>query len=349
MKFVALCILCVNACIINAQDTLPVQAKQVSRSGFINIYPDRGHLVALAQDGSVYQVRLSDLTLKDTIKFAMKASAIGRDRNGMIWAADEYQSLFSLRDTGWKWEKRVTGRTYEFVFDSRNNLFLLTSLGVYNGKTEMFYATNSIEAGYFRLSPYVLKPSSFHIDDSDNIWMHWISRSGGELQVFSTKSNSYFKPDRKVISPFRRYTSIVGTGKTIFFTDADIYGMSDIFSYRGDSMRRLLHKGYDTVTIGVSAGQEEYLGAAFFNEADQSIYYFSAKGLFRAKYDAVRDKLDKPQRVMPSQHTWFNNSPDAEGFAMSVSKLLIHEGMVIYLARNDGIFIFKDGKLYNLR
>jgi hypothetical protein len=243
----------------------------------------------------------------------------------------------------------ATYNIWEFAFNSQNDLFLITSLGVYNSKTEMFYWTNKFKSQIFLFRPYSLKPVCFYIDDADNLWMATNSRMGCDIQVFSTRTNTFTTFKKKGIKRLSDIGSIFGFRKTIFFTQGDINGMSDVFSYYKGTMRRLVHKEYDTATIGPPKDQEEYISAGTFDEINKELYYYSNKGMFKARYNSKKNELENLKRIIPPQYVWTNDQPDRFGFALWVNKIFVYDKCVIYLNMNEGIFVFKDGILYNLK
>jgi len=331
------------------KDTIPVIKKQISNSLFIDCHPYKEGLAALAQGGKIYQINLTSFSSAILSPFSF--STIATDRNGMLWAADSNSSYYSLRDTGWKWEGMVNAhRIWGFAFDKNNNLFLITSLGIFDQKTEMFYGENKYRKFYshgFARSAYNV--NCYYMDYKDRLWMGSNSRSMKEIHVFSTRENKFITSRLKGFSWFRSIQGIFGHGKHILFIDSDwMFGMSSIKSYKKDTMIRIHHPEYDTMTLGPLKEAEEYIGAAFINNNNE-LYYYSNQGLLKAKYNSKKNKLEVAQLIMASQLAWTGYEFEARDFVVRLKKMFSYQSSIVYLHTEEGIFVYDGRSLLNLK
>jgi len=335
---------------VYCQDTMSVSKKLISNSAFTDCHVYKNGLVALAENGKIYQINFPEysFSILSTYSFA----TISTDRNGLLWAVDSFSQVFTLRDTGWHSEKVIAAqRIWGIAFTHSNTLFLITDLGIYNSKTEMFYGINKyrhFSSSFFARSKY--RPACFYMDKKDNLWIAGYSRVSRELHVFSAKKNLFITSKLKGLVWLRDIRSIFGYKSTIFLANLEtIAGMSAIYSYQKDTLRRIHHHEYDTMRFGPSKGMEEYIGAAFFSEQDKSIYYYTNKGLFRAKYNAKKNIIEEPRRLVRPSYTWNGYEMESDRFAMLVEKIFRYQDLIIYLNKEEGIFIIGGEKIINLR
>ncbi|MEQ1677524.1 MAG: hypothetical protein ABL876_12525 [Chitinophagaceae bacterium] len=332
------------------QDTLPVIKRQISSSRFVDCYPHKNGFAALSEDGKLYQIRTSDFS--DSILFSTSVSTIGTDRKGMLWAADNYSSYYSLQDTGWKWEGSLAaGKIWEIAFDTDNKPVLITDLGIYNQETEMYYGVNNhrgIRMNSFARSRY--HANCFYMDDADNLWVGSNSRNSREIHVFSTRKNKFITSTMKGLRWVHYVQGIFGHHKDVFVIDLEaISGMSRLYNYSKDTMISIHHPEYDTMRFGPVRGTEDYIGAAFFDKDSKEIYYYSSLGLLKGKYNSKKRKLEKTELVMPAQCIWNGYEFEEMGFAIRLRKMFKYQGLIIYLQKEDGVFVFDGRRIINLR
>ncbi len=327
-----------------SQDTIPVIKKSISNSGFNDCYTYKNGIAALTKTGIIYQINLPAYSFSKLSSYGF--TTIATDRNGMLWAADSNIHFYSLRDTGWKWEGFVTaGVIREIAFDSRNNPYLITDLGIYNRKTEMFYGVNKVRNHYsYAFGRGRYRTDCFYVDERDNIWIGSNARIGKEIHVFSTKTNAFVTGRMKGFEWRRNVRCLFGYGKTVFIAAYNYMGLSSIYSYRNDTIRRVHHPEYDTMSSGPSKNEEDHIGAAFFNKENKEIYYYSSQGLIRAKYNIKRNRLDLPEIVMPAQLRWNGYELESADFVAGLKKMFQYKNLIIYLHREEGIYIY-DGRI----
>jgi len=335
---------------VYCQDTMSVSKKLISNSAFTDCYVYKNGLAALAGNGKIYQINFPEYSF--SILSSYSFVTISTDRNGLLWAVDSFSQVFTLSDTGWHREKVIAAqRVWGITFTQSNTLLLITDLGIYNSKTEMFYGINKyrhFSSSFFAKSRY--RPACYYMDEKDKLWISGHSRIINELHVFSAKKNHFITSKLKGLVSLRGTKSIFGFKSTIFFANLEtIAGMSAIYSYQNDTMRRIHHHEYDTMRFGPPKGMEEYIGAAFFNEQDKSIYYYSNKGLFKAKYNARKNIIEEPERFVPPVYTWNGYEMESDRFAMLIEKIFRYKDLIVYLNKEEGIFITDRKKIMNLR
>jgi hypothetical protein len=346
MKKIIFLILLYNSYHLFGQDT--VITKQISSSSFVDCYSYKNGLAALAVGGKIYQINLTDYS--SSILSSYSFSAIAIDRNGILWGADSSNFIYSLRDTGWKFENAIaTQNIWDITFDNDDNLILFTDLGIYNSKTEMFYAINKNGKRWSSFSRGRFRPYCYYVDYKNDLWIGSNPRGGSEILVFSFRSNKYITPEIKGLTYIHLIQSIFGNKKTVFFARRDMFGMSAIYSYKKDTMKTIHHPEYDTMTIGPSKEAEEYIGAAFINKDGNEIYYYSNQGLLKAKYNSQKNKLETPVLIMPAQCAWTGYEFDPIDFVIRLKKMFLYQNQIVYLHKEEGIFIFNQHSLYNLR
>ncbi len=335
---------------VYCQDTMPVSKKLISNSTFADCYVYKNGLAALAGNGKIYQINFPEYSF--SILSPYNFATISTDRNGLLWAVDSFSQVFTLRDTGWHREKMIsTHQVWGITFTQSNTLLLITDLGIYNSKTEMFYGINKyrhFSSSFFAKSKY--RPACYYMDKKDKLWISGYSRIINELHVFSAKKNHFITSKLKGLVGLRDTKSIFGFKNTIFFANLEtIAGMSAIYSYHKDTMRRIHHYEYDTMSYGPPKGMEEYIGAAFFDEQDRSIYYYTNKGLLKAKYNTRKNIIETPKRIVPPIYIWNGYNMESDRFAMLVEKIFRYQDLIIYLNKEEGIFVTDGRKTINLK
>lgn len=325
-----------------SQDTIEVKHLQVTDNQFAAFYPSTGStLAALTKNGSVYKINLDDLSVWRV--GSLRATALGCDRKGMMWAIDSFQRLFKWVDTGWAFQKNIIATAWEFAFNRNNDLFLLTDMGIYDDRSGMYYATNKNPLG----ARYSLQPATFFIDDEDAIWIVNNYRWGKFMLRFSTRDKTYWSAND--IKMFTRdlIEMAAGPTKVHFMMCSRMFGESAIRSFTQKGSDLLYKNKYDASRDTIPVDQE-YLGAGWFDWEKQELYYFSSKGVQKAGYDAGKNKLMEPVTLFPSP-SYRNrlNSHDLS-FPMQVKSLYPHKAAIVFLHKMDGLFVYKNGQLFNL-
>ena len=333
-------ILFFSSLFIQAQDTIAIQSRRVSNSRFVDFYPGKGsELAALAADGSVYKIDLE--TLKATGLGKIKALTIGCDREGDIWAADSLGYIQKWKDTGWVSNRLVTGRVWKFVFNKANELFLLTDLGIYDSRDDMYYGTNKL---LFNLR-HNLNPDVYFIDEEDAIWIVYRIRGFGTMLRYSTRDKIYYTNNHMRSMDFRLRAFVPG-GSVNFLIKSDEYGMSTIKTFDVNGSDSVYQNEFDPYR-GPTRDQEEYLGPGWFDKERQEMYYYSSRGVSRAKYDSSNKRLLTPERLFPAQNDWINRVPDKSYFAFSLKSFYQWKSISVYLHDRYGLFIYKNGVIQN--
>jgi hypothetical protein len=334
-----------------AQDSLIISKTIGSGSSYIDCYEYKEGLVALSKYGDLYFINY----LKETVNKmpANKFAKIAVDRKGDLWAADSFSMLYTLKDTGWKTEKYIAAKNiWQILFSNSNNIVLITDLGIYDSKNEMYYGVNKFRNSYSSMFPRTnYKPSHTYIDSKNNLWVQTASRRIPEIHIYSIKKRRFVTNELKGSKYyFHSLRTIFGNKRTIFFAELElIAGMSAIYRYKKDTIRRIHHPEYDTMNYGPLKKDEEYIGAALYSKKDNSIYYYSDKGLFKAKYNKAKQQLKVPIRILPPYYLWNGYNMDASSFTTGLRNFFKNEHSIFFLGFDEGIFIYNEKGVINYR
>jgi len=93
----------------------------------------------------------------------------------------------------------------------------------------------------------------------------------------------------------------------------------------------------------------DYIGPATYHASDNSIYFYSQKGIFKGRLtDSLSDMKNWVRVAKPALH-WKSGQIDAVGSPMNVLKLAFApNGRLYFLSQNDGIGYVDDGKVIML-
>lgn len=335
-----------------AQDTAVFSSKMVSGSEFTDCYGYKNGLAALAKNGNLFFI---DYSKGSASKITDKKYArVGVDRKGILWVADSASVLWSLQDTGWRKEVIIAApNIWAIVFSQKNKLLLVTSLGIYNSATEMFYGINRSGdrvSSFFPRTGYKIK--CFYVDEKDNLWINGRSRMVDEVHVFSIRLNTFITNKKKGTKLwFSGLQNIFGYRKNIFFTEMGnpYTGDGCLYSYGNDTLIRMHHPEYDTMTIGPSEADQVIIGGAFYNEEDKNIYYYSNSGLMKATFNRSNRKLGQETRICAPYYLWNGYKMDSRTFVFGMEKMFYYHHAIIYLNRAEGIFVWNGKVSYNFR
>lgn len=334
---------------VNGQDSIPA-IKQVIKIGEpVDCLPYKKGIACLTKQGDIYQVNLPDFSFSKISWHSYAAIAV--DRQQTLWAVDSFSSYYSLQDTGWHFEGRANvKKVHKLLFSRQNIPILITSLGILNSKTGMFYGENKYRKRSFStFSMREYQTDCAYIDDQDNLWMGANSRISKEVHVFSIKKNKFITSELKGFSGFHSVQDIFGDGKQIFFVDLDfIAGMSSIKTYQKDTIIRIHHPEYDTMTIGPLRHEAEYIGAGFYDATSKEIYYLSNLGLLKSKYNPKKAKIVKQEKFFPIQGDWNGYEYENAAFPLYLKRMFRHENMIIYFHSGEGIFVFDGLTIINI-
>ncbi|MBI5857623.1 MAG: hypothetical protein HZB42_08220 [Sphingobacteriales bacterium] len=125
--------------------------------------------------------------------------------------------------------------------------------------------------------------------------------------------------------------------------------MSAIMTYKKDTMLRIHHPEYDTSRFGPKRDDEDFIGTGYYDYASKEIYYFSSLGLMKCRYSSGKRKITKTEIIIPGQKEWNGYEFENSRFPAYLRKMIKIRNQIIYLHRDDRIFITDGKKIINLK
>jgi hypothetical protein len=127
------------------------------------------------------------------------------------------------------------------------------------------------------------------------------------------------------------------------------HGISEIEYFYQDSAYKIYINPFDDPEKGPNPEQEETIGAGFFDSSNNSLYYYSSKGLMKARINEREKSLSNIVKLVPPLNSWYNGVADKQEFAREVRKVFNVNGSLVFYHRRYGLFIFNNGELVNLQ
>ena len=235
--------------------------------------------------------------------------------------------------------------------DKQQRLWAAGAKGLIQVATGRTYVPDSTQNIYYKWLP---DPAATLLDAAGRLWIGFgMGEWGGNLQVFNTETQRFdyvdFRKSAACLAPVKSFCQVadqvyMSCGVMHFFTFGCITRFDALAPkpvFISDEKRN-----YRLTADGQKAG--EYLGPTTYNVVDNSLYYYSQNGVFKAGIRSDLSKVESWKLVFKPQLHWTSGQRDAIGSPMNVSKMAATaDGTLVLLAPNDGVGIW-DGITFNL-
>jgi hypothetical protein len=327
----------------SCQDSIAYSVTNISGSVFVQAEKYRDGIAALSHEGKIYSI--NPRTLKVTL-LNDSCRLIASDKLGRVWMVDSSYYIHYLTDTVWQFYRSpIKGRINSIVFKENNDPVFITHWGVYDSELKMYYGTDDIIAppGLWEI------PSPRHVclfNDLE-LWMVFNAFRFENGLIFNLKDKRYTRFKSRNVYPYS-IRDILSTNKGLLLLKSSM-GISEIEYFLQDSAYRIYINKFADYEKGPDPEEEETIGAAFYENSNSALYYYSSKGLLKARINEEVKSLSNIVTIMPPVNSWYNGFADKQEFARDVKDVFSIDGSFIIYNREYGLFIFADGKLTNLR
>lgn len=344
-----------------------VCGQNVSRPGGYKDFSLAGkNLLLLTKSGQLEL--LNNLTAKHGLPVKTDAPVVAAtiDCEGTIVIGDTNHLIqaYDSRRKAWRVLSTYTDKLTGILFNSQNQLFLITNKGIIDAQTHTTYFpdssfyTNS-QIRYTR--GWFYPPVSF-LDYQDNLWLGFDHGEwGGDVFAFDTHQRVFrqlqTEQNKMTTSPVngfcddRQHVYMSGGLSHIFLTHGSISRFSN-----GRATPVLQSKDketpVETIMEDPRTGKKEKkrlitwkgghrIGPMAYNPTNKCLYFYSQFGIFKGSPKADLADINQWQRILKLNLTWTAGSPNAVGPSMNVLKMqFTPNGTLLFLTEHNGLGIY---------
>jgi hypothetical protein len=314
------------------------------------------------------QVIIWDLTRLDTVHFAynnkFRYTAISKDRENQVFIGTDKGEIYKLNpnDLSFSLFHKLKYRIHSICFNSDNKIFVIVPYAVYDPITKKYWTKFENHAGglvhrkkimrlfWKRTDKFFSMPQFTYLDNNDRWWMcSSYGEFGGEAQIFDTKNSTIYN------NKFEGISTGLFFPKSVFNdNDGNIYITSGLehFTSSGEiykiSSNRIVTKIFDSRDYRDTIKQGIFVGPGAYNKKDNSIYFASTKGFYKASLP-INGKLQNLQLIFNPSLSW-GREPLAIGIGMAIKRIeFTTDNKLLFLTSNDGFGIYDGHKLIFLK
>ncbi len=333
--------------------TNPIQQeKNLANSDYQDFVIDGNVIWALTSTGKIHIFDADSKTMLQKVPIVdSPITEITKDKAGNIVVADNHNEIKRYDKTRGTWQVIATcdNTVLGIVFNSRNQCYMITSMGIKEAGNEKLYFADSALNHYINYQGRWFKQPAYIMDDLDNIWVGFgYGEWGGDIFIFNTVSKKFIIPDLKTfrieLNPIKSFFKY---GKTVCLSSglAHFEVSGEIIAFDNFKARIILNsdpfekpRGDIKTDSGFTA---EYIGPAAFNIADQCIYFYSQNGFFKGNPEKDLSKIEYWQKLFKPKLPWSSGQSDAVGSPMNVFKIAFtSEGKLVFVTEQNGIGIY---------
>jgi hypothetical protein len=328
-------------------------------------------LFAINDSGKVV---IWDLVNFDTIHFAhndlsFRYTAISKDRQNQIFIGTNTGDIYKVNPADLSFSVFLEDKysVHAICFNSDNKMFLVVPYAVYDPTTKKRWSNFTHEKngmitrkkvlGLFwkTTNNYFNLPEVTSIDGLDRIWMtSSFGEFGGSIQLFDTKEKKELNDkfdglDMGVVFPKSVFiddngNTYITSGLQHFMNFGEIFKIDE---------HRTVTKIYDSndyrdTTKSTFEDAGIFVGPGAYNKIDNSIYFATTSGFYKATLPKV-GKIQDPHLLFNPTLSW-EREPLAIGVGMTVKQMeFTTENKLIFLTTNDGVGIFYNNRLTFLK
>jgi hypothetical protein len=316
---------------------------------------DGNSIWGLTTDGKIalFEAANGD-PISEKVKNDSAIIVLANDKEGNIIIGDNSNKIkkYDRRAKSWITLFKFENTLLAITFDSKNNIYLITTKGIFDNSTKKYFYPDSSQNSQIRNEAGWFREPALLTDRNDNIWIGFgYGEWGGDLFIFNTKDKKFVVPDLKGFSiTLNPIKSIFESNENVFVTSGLMHmGTSgsitkfDSFQsslvFESDSRRKFPQ---DSTNFELIHG--EYIGPGTYNQKDSCIYFYSQNGIFKGNPENELLKIEDWKKVLEPKLRWTYGQSDAVGSPMNVLKLgFINPEKLVFVSENDGIGIY-DGK-----
>ena len=316
--------------------------------------------------------------MKDTIPWFTSVSS-DKKNNVYFGTSDGRVYKYLKNEKKFDLELKLRKKKYiiDFVFNSKNELFLILPNGIYDPKarrlwnrfnlvnSQVKYRKRYLHFFHKKVSKAFVCPNSVYIDRNDIIWT---TRSygewGGSLQRFDSRN-------RKIINTPIDSLNFNRLNPNSVFEDYDgnvyltsgiehLMNWGDIFMIRGTQVNHIYNgdapensKKYEDVEVNGELMRlchdiRIYIGPGAYNRFDNKIYYYTNLGFFKSSIPengCIRD-----QELVLCPELILSYAVGAVGMDIPIVNVeFSSKGMLVFLSSKNGVGVYDGVNLVMLK